>query len=150
MSEDRAKKVLIIEDKPDHMRSHRFLLGDVVIEDLSLDFRNILIESIRHLKINGATTKCHNESDLITHICDYAKGFLPDLIILDQIMPVEGIRIYPRLRDGYRGHILFVTVESGRREVREIVKGDDKASILLKPFSDNILEKRVRNILESR
>lgn len=141
------KKVFVVEDNADHLEAILFVLEGLIIHDSLLECGSALIKDDYHLVIDDLELEFGNGDELVNHLCKHVEEFLPDLIALDQIMPIRGTEIYPKLREFYNKTIIFTTVALHDPEVENILKEAQNASILSKPFTARQLKKSVRNIL---
>lgn len=152
MANNKPKKVFVIEDDPDHLEAILFVLEGMVIDDSLLDCGKALIQDTRHLIIDGSEENTsENDDDLVRYLCEHVGKYEPDLITVDQIMPIRGSAIYFKLKDYYKGPFIFTTVAPHDPAVEKVLNdADSNARIISKPFTSRHLKKAVRDMLSGK
>jgi DNA-binding response OmpR family regulator len=151
MYEDKANKAFkafAIENDPEHLESILFVLEGIVVGNSLLECDGALIRDKYHLVIDDEDKPYDDGNKLLVCLCERMRRFSPDLIALDQIMPIRGTDVYLKLREVYDGPIVFTTVAPHDEEMVRIQREHSEDTFILsKPFAASQLEKTVQNIL---
>jgi PAS domain S-box-containing protein len=121
-----GRKILVIDDEP--------AVGDVVR---------------RFLEIAGHEVVCCTSAAL--GLEQLTRGFCPDLIMLDLMIPMEdGPHTYRNLRAQYPGTPVLLSTGLLQPNVAEALGIDEEIDILRKPFRMNELWYRVNQMLDAQ
>ncbi|MFH1878217.1 MAG: response regulator [Candidatus Omnitrophota bacterium] len=121
-----SKKILIVDDEPDILRSISFRVKKAGYEVICAEDGGEGLEKAREEK--------------------------PDLIILDYRMPVlDGIEVYKKLRENgetSRIPVIFLTASRESAGIRDKLEEIGADSLMTKPYDANALLNKINELLD--